>query len=405
VTLAQLHTRIASLPPSLREAVFSSFSPHAALAAEEANYRREGRPWAGTYSFIKDNYDLAGHVTTASSRFLAEVRPGFHPEGGLVRQARALGLSIVGKTRMNEFAYGLDGANPHFGDCPHPDPELAGRCGGGSSSGSAWAVARGLVPIAFGTDTGGSIRVPAAFCGLFGLRLPPGPWATEGCFPLAPSFDCAGWLTGSAADLKRFSEGLLDLPITPPSPPLRMAQAPVDAPALAEGVRALFPEAFPAERWTARWQERTAELVHAFNILQSGEAFEVHRAWIDTRAADYDPAVRARILRGRQATAEDREKAETTRVWLRDTMASAFGEFDVLLYPVNDGLPPILPMSDAERTQLLARTVPASLAGLPVLSLPVASATGSLGLQCILPADRWRQVLPRLLTLVAERIA
>lgn len=405
MTLAELHTRIVSLPPSVREAVFSSFSPPEALEAEQAEYRREGRPLAGTYSFIKDNYDLVGHATTASSLFLPEVRPGPHEEGPLVRQARSLGISLVGKTRMNEFAYGLDGANPHFGNCPHPDPQLAGRCSGGSSSGSAWAVARGLVPIAFGTDTGGSIRVPAAFCGLFGLRLPPGPWATDGCFPLAPSFDCAGWLTRSAADLRRYSEGLLDLARPPSAPPLRMARAIADSPDLVQGVRLLFPEALSVEPWARGWQEKTGELVNAFNILQSGEAFEVHRDWIDTRAAAYDPAVRGRILRGRKATPEDREKAERVRQDLCDTMATGFEEFDVLLYPISDGLPPVLPMSDTERSQLLARTVPASLVGLPVLSLPVASSNGRLGLQCILPGDRWRQVLPQLLTLIAERMA
>src|ERR1019366_9194510 len=107
--------------------------------------------------------------------------------------------ALAGKSQMVEFASGLTGENPHYGDCPHPRfPE---RLSGGSSSGSAALVAAGVVPFAIGTDTGGCIRVPAAWCGLYGFRQSPGEELIRDAFPLSPTMDTAGWFTAHAADM------------------------------------------------------------------------------------------------------------------------------------------------------------------------------------------------------------
>src|SRR5690606_29674308 len=115
----------------------------------------------------------------------------------------------AGKTHLHEFAYGITGANPHYGDCEHP--LFPGRTTGGSSSGSAAAVAAGIVPLAIGTDTGGSIRVPAAFCGLFGFRLAPGDTFIADAFPLARRFDTAGWFTANPEDMRLALSALVGL--------------------------------------------------------------------------------------------------------------------------------------------------------------------------------------------------
>ncbi len=291
--------RIRNIPEARRRSVFASLRSPELIRAEEAEFRRKQLPLAGTSCFLKDTYDVTGLPTRASSRFLERVRPGPHDDGALAKKLRALGVCILGKTHMNEFAYGLDGANPHYGDCPHPF--LPGHCSGGSSSGSAWVVAKGLVPLAFGTDTGGSIRVPAAFCGLAGLRIPPNAWSKDGCFPLSPGFDTAGWFTRTLPEMARFTRHLLDLPPAPASAqPLRVLNAVPGHPILTPFVDRYFPRAV-ARADFADPQQAEARL-HAFSVLQSREAMEVHNAWIDTYADEYDPKVRALILRARAWT-------------------------------------------------------------------------------------------------------
>ena len=204
-----LHTSITALPKKVRRAVISSLP---SLDTLKDNFRAAhdylDKPLGGIPYFLKDLFDVAGYPTQCGSQFLSEVRPDPEESCALHNSLTAQGAVFGGKTQMNEFAYGLDGTNPHFGDCPHPrDP---GKLSGGSSSGSAWAVACGLVPFAFGSDTGGSIRVPAAFCGLFGLRLEPDKWGKDGFFPLSPTYDTPGWFTANPMDMKTSILALLD---------------------------------------------------------------------------------------------------------------------------------------------------------------------------------------------------
>ena len=392
MTPSGFHQALDRLDPDLRRAVFSHCFSQAELEADIALQTTAEKPLAGNLCLFKDNYDVSGFPTDASTQFLAGKRPGPHPDAPLVRKARDCGLTVAGKVHMNPFAYGLDGANPIFGDCPHPF--LPGHCSGGSSSGSAWAVARGFAPIAFGTDTGGSIRVPAAYCGLFGFRMPPDEWAQNGCFPLSPSYDSVGWLTRTADDMLRISQALLSLP-PPQTLPLRISTAlPETSPFLRKArhrIHGTFtPSVYnPYIRPEARMQ--------AFSILQSREAYLLHQPWIDTQPEAYDPLTRERILRGAAWTSDELHNARRLESNLIQTFHKLFETTDLLLMPVSPNPPPLQPMSLTERNLLLQYTSPASLARLPVLTLPVISPKGPLGLQCILPPDRWPQVLSSLL--------
>lgn len=380
--------QVAALPEPLRRATLAHLLPKPTLEREWHLQQQRQAPLSEMIALVKDNIDLSLLPTQAGTPFLSKLRPGPHQEGPLIQRAREAGLTLAGKTQMNPFAYGLDGANPFFGDCPHPTREAL--CCGGSSSGSAWAVASGLVPVAFGTDTGGSIRVPAAFCGLYALRLPPDDWAREGCVALAPTFDSVGWFTADADTLIRVTRALIE-PGAPWSPPLKIAAALPPGSPLQLLLHRYFPEAFPVQ-----FPLRT-EAVEAFHVLQSREALHVHRNWLARAGDAYDPVVRGRIERGDQWTQEQLQAARAARMQLFADLDRVFAEADVLLLPVSSDPAPRLPMREAQRNHLLRHTVPASLAGLPVLTLPHATPKGHLGLQCLLAPSRWRGILSKLL--------
>jgi len=196
----EVHARVRTrLPPAQQRAAIASLASEAVLT-EQFRLAPCDRPLSGVPFFAKDIFDVAGEAMLAGSTFLPEVRATPKQDGAFVHAVRETGAVLAGRTHLHEFAYGITGENPHYGDVAHP--RFADRTTGGSSSGSAALVAAGIVPLALGSDTGGSVRVPAAFCGLFGFRLTPRDAWIRDAFPLAPSFDTAGWFTASAEDMR-----------------------------------------------------------------------------------------------------------------------------------------------------------------------------------------------------------
>src|SRR5512132_1190229 len=155
---------------------------------------------------VKDLFDTAGLTTTYGSIVYAEHVPERSAEA--VTRLEASGYANVGKTNLHEFAYGVTSVNPHFGTVPNP--RYPGRMAGGSSGGSAAAIAAGLAEYALGTDSGGSIRIPAACCGIVGFKPSYGLVSLDGVFPLAPSFDHAGPMAGSVRACEEMLEALAD---------------------------------------------------------------------------------------------------------------------------------------------------------------------------------------------------
>lgn len=384
--------RVDAIDASLRSTVLAQLPTQAALIEAWEQASQGGGPLAGVPFLAKDLFDAAGWETTASSVFLPEVRPGPHSDSRAVAALKKRGAVLAGKTHLNEFAYGLSGENPHFGDCPHPQaPTLLS---GGSSSGSAWAVGAGLVPFALGTDTGGSIRVPASFCALFGMRLTPRHvWTREGCFPLAPSFDAAGWFTRSAVDMDFLLKTLL--------PPSKRSEdrAPrglwlgdptgkIDERYLTAMYRhadALAVKRDPEE--AAAFTESIKEAPFSFAVLQSTEAMSVHADWVGPYAERYDPLVLQRLRRAEGWTPEDYARAVAIREKARAAFAAVFAHYDFAVMPaVPTPAQPKHEMTAEFRERLLALNVPVSLAGLPVLTIPLfLDAVQSLGIQVIFP--------------------
>ena len=352
-------------------------------------------PGGGLPAVGKDLFHVAGLPTRAGGNLPAAVTPARPTSGQLVRDLTTAGIALAGKTHLHEFAYGLTGENPHHGNVVHPrHPD---RTSGGSSSGSAAAVAAGICPLAFGTDTGGSIRVPAAFCGLHGLRLTPGhPWISD-AFALAPGFDTPGWFTANATDMRRCVDWFLN-PAVPGRAPRGVwldatsLGPPCDEPELAAA------QANAARRWAepappevaAAFSHAHAAGAMTYAVQQSTEAYAVHQAWLDEYRSCYGPAVWALIDRGRRWSEDQRADATRRQAAIKRFWAQFFLSFDFCVLPATPFTAlPHAACNAENRQRLLAIQAPASLAGLPVLTLPVPLPGDlSTGLQIIVNSPR-----------------
>jgi len=359
-------------------------------------------PLRGVPYLAKDLFDAPGMPTFAGSSFLPEVRPVPQRPSAIIGALGAAGAVLAGKTHMFEFAWGLTGENAHYGDCERPG--FPGRTSGGSSSGSAAAVAAGVVPLALGSDTGGSIRVPAAFCGLFGFRGVPRSPLIADAVPLAPSYDTAGWFTATARDMRVATAVLAGMRTSERAPRGCYLEMPgVDAEVAAACRRAAAAFTVPADAATGD------ELAHKFEpcaevygVLAGVEAWKYHKRWADRHRERYGPLVRDRIERARsispaQVAAVESSQASLVLAWTR-----YFLSFDFLAMPSA----PFAALAKADctpanRLRMLSLTAPASLAGLPALAVPVPLASGlSAGLQVVF-SDPQSPVVPWVLDRLA----
>ncbi|MFH1496549.1 MAG: amidase [Verrucomicrobiota bacterium] len=383
----RVHTQAALLSEAQRRAVFAMLACEAEISGRLAHVKSD-EGLAGIPFVVKDVFDVASWPTRAGSTFLNQVRPTPKDDGALVARLRETGAILAGKTHLHEFAYGITGENPHHGDVEHP--RFPGRTSGGSSSGSAAAVAAGVVPLAFGTDTAGSIRVPAAFCGLFGFRMTPHhPWIAD-AFPLAPSFDTAGWFTANAGDMATTLATLLGSKPTGRKP--RGAWLPfadVDPALDAAQTQAALTMAEPMESTLAvRLREVFAEAPAIFNALRAPEAWAVHAAWADKWKSSYDPVVWARVDAGHHVTAEAMSAARVALERLQSTLDEVWQTYDFLVLPATPCVAPTkAECTQATRDRIFRLTTPVSVAGLPALTVPVMLPDGfSTGLQIVAPA-------------------
>jgi Asp-tRNA(Asn)/Glu-tRNA(Gln) amidotransferase A subunit family amidase len=351
----------------------------------------EGPLWGLPVS-VKDLFDVAGLPTTCGSPFYAGTRPVPESDAGYVARWRAEGTVILGKTALNEFAYGITGENRCFGDCTQPGHP--GRLTGGSSSGAAASVLMGAAAIALGTDTGGSLRVPAALCGLVSYRASLGFADWSGSFPLAHAFDTLGWLQRSLGDVAFVARALHPEVSAPPlSRPPKVAVmtgewlAPAEPEVLealgrfSEGLRTAGAEVVEIE---AKGWDRAVDL---FVPIQAHEAHAIHSRYLPSHSGAYDPGILARLQMGRGVSAARHadllgEKAEFAR-----RLETLFGDVDLLLAPAS-AMRVLKAGVDhsATRPRLLRLTAPASLGGLPVLTVPwLEDGLPGLGFQVMAP--------------------
>jgi aspartyl-tRNA(Asn)/glutamyl-tRNA(Gln) amidotransferase subunit A len=323
-------------------------------------------PADGIRLAVKDLFDTAGVKTTYGSILFADHVPAESAE--VVRRLEAAGYVNVGKSNLHEFAFGVTSMNPHFGWVPNP--LAAGRVAGGSSGGSAAALAAGLADAALGSDSGGSIRIPAAYCGIVGFKPTFGLLSLEGCFPLAPSYDHAGPMARDVATCTAMMEVLADdfEPATLGLADLRVALAWTDEAqpgvrARVQAAAALFPQCAPIDLPHGRGH--IPVFMH--------EVGEVHRSLFDEHADEYgeDVAWKLRELCF-PVTDADLAEAEQAREALREEAEQLLDGFDLLLTPTQGFVAPTYDESanDAIRTSITRFTNPFNALGWPALALP-----------------------------------
>jgi amidase/aspartyl-tRNA(Asn)/glutamyl-tRNA(Gln) amidotransferase subunit A len=385
----------AHLSVSQRRAALAVLLDEAALQASFAS-APVGSPLRGVPYLLKDLFDVTGLPTFAGSSFLPEVRPAAGQDSQIVRELKAAGAVLAGKSQLFEFAWGLTGENAHYGDCEHPG--FPGRTSGGSSSGSAAAVAADVVPFAIGTDTGGSIRVPAAFCGVFGFRgMPRDAWITD-AVPLAPSFDTAGWFTRTAQDMKTAIAALVGLRTGEKAPRGCYLDMPgVDPEVAAACAAAAADLAVPADG-IARGEllDKFAPAAEIYGVLAGTETWKIHKKWADRYRPRYGPLVRDRLDRARAISRAQVAAVEPSHAALKLAWEKFFLAYDFLVMAASPfPAPAKADLTPANRLRMLGLTGPATLAGLPVLTIPVPLPSGmSTGLQVIVnhpqsPAISW----------------
>jgi aspartyl-tRNA(Asn)/glutamyl-tRNA(Gln) amidotransferase subunit A len=389
----------ARLNPSLNAYLHLDFEGARAEAAEVDAIRAAGGtagPLAGMPICVKDIVDVAGMPTTAGGADWVR-----HPDedATVVARLRAAGAVVVGKGNTNEFACGIDGRNPHKGDCRNPwDPT---RLSGGSSSGPAAALAAGMAAGAIGSDTSGSIRVPAALCGVVGIRPTRGLVPAEGVVPLAWSLDAVGPLAPDVATAALLLDVLAGRPAAAApraevaglrlglaTPLMDLAEEPVSEAigAAADGLR----EAGAAIVDCDLPGLERAMGIH--RIVQACEVAAVHAPWFERQRDRYAPEVRARIEAGYGLSAEAYLRAQRHRRLFTRATAAAMDGLDAILAPASPVLAPPIAAEEVTvrgerrptRAALLSCVAPLSQLDCPVVAVPAGVREGlPVGLQLI----------------------
>ncbi len=358
---------------------------------------RDPGPLAGVPFAVKNLFDVAGLATLAGSKIF-RARPPAARDAAAVRALGGAGAVLVGALNMDEDAYGFTTENTHYG--PTRNPHDPSRVVGGSSGGSGAAVAAGLVPLTLGTDTNGSIRVPASLCGVFGLKPTYGRVSRAGVVLFAGSFDHVGPLARSVGDLAAAFDALQgpdpDDPACSERPPAPVA---VELDRGLEGLRIAVAEGYFTEGAEVEALEAVATVAKALGatrgvtfpepqraraaamVITAAEGSQQHLELLRTRAADFDPLTRDRFLAGALVPAALVLRAQRFRAWYRARVRELFASVDVVLAPTTPCVAPRIGETSSGvigglpvfvRAHLGVFTQPLSFIGLPVISVPVA---------------------------------
>jgi 1-carboxybiuret hydrolase len=382
-------------------------------------------PLAGVPYAVKNLFDVQGLPTRAGSKINRDLAPSPR-DATLIERLDAAGAVLVGALNMGEYAYDFTGENVHDG--PSRNPHDVTRMTGGSSGGSGGAVGGGLVPLALGSDTNGSIRVPSSFCGIFGLKPTYGRLSRARSFPFVASFDHLGPFARSVDDLALAYDAMQGPDPEDAACTTRPAE-PV-TPLLAQDIGGLriaiaggyfqnnvFPEAVEAVARVAKalGATRTIEIPEAARaraaayVISTTEGASLHLDRLRQRPGDFDPAVRDRLLAGAMIPAPLVDRAQKFRRWYRASVLELFKSVDVIIAPATPCVAPKLGQATfvldgvelPVRANIGIHTQPISFIGLPVVAVPVPLQPMPIGVQII--AAPWREDIALRVAYALER--
>jgi aspartyl-tRNA(Asn)/glutamyl-tRNA(Gln) amidotransferase subunit A len=406
--------RIEALNPKLN--AFTAVTAERARAkarAIDAAPEKAKRPLAGVPFAVKNLFDIEGVVTVAGSK-INRAYPPAKRDSPLIERLEAAGAVLVGALNMGEYAYDFTGENVHDGSSRNP--HNLSHMSGGSSGGSGSAVGGGLVPLALGSDTNGSIRVPSSFCGIFGLKPTYGRLSRARTFPFVASLDHLGPFARSTRDLAASYDAMQG---TDPDDPVCTKRAPEPVTPLIErgfdGLRiavaggyfkkGAFPEALEAIARVAKALgvkdeidiPEAARARAAAYVITATEGAALHLDRLRKQAGDFDPAVRDRLIAGAMVPAALVNKAQIFRRWYREQVLKLFARYDAILAPSTPCTAPKIGQQTfvidgvdmPVRPNIGIYTQPISFVGLPVAAVPVPLSPLPIGVQII--AAPWRE--------------
>jgi aspartyl-tRNA(Asn)/glutamyl-tRNA(Gln) amidotransferase subunit A len=370
-------------------------------------------PLAGVPFAVKNLFDVKGLSTRAGSKINRDLAPSSR-DATLIERMEAQGAVLVGALNMGEYAYDFTGENVHDG--PSRNPHDTTRMTGGSSGGSGSAVGGGLVPIALGSDTNGSIRVPSSFCGIFGLKPTYGRLSRARSFPFVASFDHLGPFARNVADLALAYDAMQGPDAADAACTTRPVE-PVTA-LLEQGISGLrvavaggyfqknvFPEAVEAVSRVSKALDATtmieipeaARARAAAYVISTTEGASLHLDRLRKRPNDFDPAVRDRLIAGAMVPAPLVDRAQKFRRWYRAKVLELFESVDVIIAPATPCIAPKLGQVNfvldgvelPVRANIGIHTQPISFIGLPVVAVPIPLVPMPIGVQII--AAPWRE--------------
>jgi len=371
----------------------------------EVDVRIDGAPdgpLSGLTFGVKDLFDIEGFPTGAGSPTWLETHEPAKKTASVVQRLLDAGARLIGKTHTDEMAFSLNGENHHYGT--PTNPAAPDRIPGGSSSGSAVAVASALVDFALGTDTGGSVRLPACFCGIYGIRPTHGIVPNDGVVPLAPSLDVVGWFARDAETLRRVGSVLLP-PLEAPRPParvrvlgdaFRITEAATSA-VLNKKIDQLSDRLPPIEEVRLPLALFDEWLIH-FRAIQFHEAWKSHGEWITESKPNLGPGVKERFESARDMPIGAVAAAQKFRERVREALAELIPKGTVLVMPTSPcpALPLKMPddQNHESREARLKLLCIAGLGGLPQVNVPAGDVDGvPVGLSFIAPPGEDQNLL------------
>lgn len=390
---------------------FNAFLDHSDAPVANAS---DG-PLAGLTLAVKDIYDIAGQRTGGGNPQKLAEAPVAETTAPSIQRLLDAGARFVGRTQTDELTFSLMGQNAHY---PEPvNPAAPDRVTGGSSSGSAAAVAGGLADIAIGSDTGGSIRAPASFCGLIGLRPTHGVISLDRAMPLAPSFDTFGWFASDIATYERVANVMLPADNTTRQHHF-LNLASLDALTLGDREATeyarmvdIIAATLDVPREAPPLVQEIDDLYWSFRKLQAYEAWATHGAWISASERGLGPGVKERFEFGSKVTDATASEESGKRDAFRDELAELLGDDGILLLPTVPGAAPRKDLGfddlQAYRERALRLLCLSGLSGFPQITVPLGTVDGApFGISLLGPAGADRQLIElarTILTAAGER--